>query len=255
METYEEPEGCSVVDSNIPDREVGSVSSDRLEARVYTSSLRQAGCVEGGLGNGVVLLVAMREAVQYQRTQTKPEGEHLQLEADGITGLSSNKWRIEDEGTIGIADDDLVDIASQGSRCSLRGARVGGVDGCPDGSLNSDHDGNDGFTGCWRDGDTTVCSSSDRSSIRGNSSTGSSGTGSLGLELCADCDSRVLEVSERVGGTILTTVDCEDHSLAAMAGGKTSGLVTEHPDGVGLEAKGVKRGYGEVLIEYSHRLL
>lgn len=59
--TYVEPEGVGVVDGDVPDREVGRIGSNCLEARVQTSSLGKAGSIEGGLCDSVVLLAAVKK--------------------------------------------------------------------------------------------------------------------------------------------------------------------------------------------------
>ena len=58
--THVGPDGGGVVDGDGPGGEFGGISINGHEARVETTGFGNTGVVEAGLGNGVVLLVAVK---------------------------------------------------------------------------------------------------------------------------------------------------------------------------------------------------
>jgi len=88
-----DPNRLGVVHWDSISRELGSIVTDRIESRVKTTSHSSARQVEGGLSSGMVFLV--------------------ELEGDGVSGLSSNGVRREREIT-GTANDNTMIGASAG---------------------------------------------------------------------------------------------------------------------------------------------
>jgi len=200
------PDGLSVVNGDCPGRELSGTVRNCLEVRVKTAIELAAWVSEGRLSDGVVLLV--------------------EFEDDGITGLSGNEGGIKCELS-GSTNNDGVNSTLRRDRSGVRRARIRAVSCGPDSGSKGDGLCNGSyFRGRW-DSVATVssCCNPSRSGSRRSSSSGKASTNSKG---------RLLEVSERVGCTILTTVDGEDHPSTAVTGRSLGSLLAVHPDWLGV---------------------
>lgn len=151
--------------------------------------------------------------VSSNREETSVETDLLTggLVGQGHTGGSERRL---DNGVVLLLEDELDGV--------MRGSAdtIGSVSEIPAGAANDDLDSVSGRSGRgWGGGGSVIIGRARRCGVL-----------SIGLELGPNRKSSVLEVSERVGGTVSTTVDGGDHTGPTMAVWGVAALSAVHPD-------------------------
>jgi len=199
-------------DGEVPGREISGISSDGHESGVKASGAVGAEWAtrvgERRLSDGVVLL--------------------LELEDNSVAGTGRDERWVEGQDT-GSSNNDGVNSAVYRHWGSCGRARIRIVGRGP--AVRSEGDGLCDRGRCWGSWDGIIsirrgCPSGGCIGSRGSRRRCSSGS----FEASTNSKSGVLEVGERVGRTVSTAINGEDHSGAAMALRSASSLAAVNPD-------------------------
>jgi len=147
----------------------------------------------------------------------------LEDELDGVPRRSADTTGTETECSVA-TNDNLNGVSGRRGRGGSWRVGVRRISRRPHIGAEGDGTGNEG----WRRG---------RGNGSGSVVGGPSGTGrilSVSLERGTNRQSGVLEVGERVGRSVSTTIDGVDHATAAVAARSVAGLRTEYPNWIGI---------------------
>jgi len=157
---------------------------------------------------------------------------NLEDELDGITRRSADTVGSEREISVGATNNDLDGVSGRRDRGGSRRVGVRRIGRRPYVGTKGDGVGHERWRRGRGDGGASVVS-------------GPSGCGRvLGstLEHGTNVESGLLEVGERVGASVSTTVDGMDHTSSTMGIRSVGRLVTEHPDRLSIIYVDSERG-------------